>query len=124
MKKPHRKYLGLVIVILLGIPLFAAGQKDKTSEPIDWSCLQNGIYLGEAKNWPVAVNVEIHVVEQKIAKIVITRHREGRGERAETIVNDIIAAQSLDVDAVSKATLSSKTILQAVKNALKKAIED
>jgi uncharacterized protein with FMN-binding domain len=120
-----RTCLGLgALFMLLSIPLFAGGQKDTSREPIDLNLIQDGIYQGEAKHFPVAVTVEVQTLDHRITSIVITRHREGKGEAAEAIVNDIIAAQSLDVDVVSRATLSSRTILDAVAAALKKGIAE
>jgi uncharacterized protein with FMN-binding domain len=85
-----------VLLILFSMPLFAGGQKEKAMPgPVDFSRLRDGVYQGEAKNWPVAVNVDVEIVSQKIVSIVITRHREGRGESAAAIVDRIIAAQSL-----------------------------
>lgn len=50
--------------------------------------------------------------------IDIIRHLNGLGSSAESIVDKIIEKQSLEVDAVSGATLSSKCILKAVENAV------
>jgi uncharacterized protein with FMN-binding domain len=70
----------------------------------------------------VAAQVEVSVENRRISRIMIIRHQEGKGESAEVIVDAVIAEQSLDVDAVSGATLSSKTILQAIADALKRSI--
>ena len=40
------------------------------------------------------------------------------GEKAEVIIDKVMAEQSLEVDVVSGATLSSKCILNAIENAL------
>lgn len=42
----------------------------------------------------------------------------GLGSTAESIVNDVVQEQSLDIDIVSGATVSSKCILKAVENAI------
>ena len=46
------------------------------------------------------------------------QHDNGLGSSAESIVNDIIEKQSLDIDAIAGATVSSKCILKAVENAI------
>ena len=51
-------------------------------------------------------------------KITILQHDNGLGSTAESIVNDVVQEQSLDIDAVSGATVSSKCILKAVENAI------
>lgn len=50
--------------------------------------------------------------------ITILQHDNGLGSTAESIVNDVVQEQSLDIDAVSGATVSSKYILKAVENAI------
>jgi uncharacterized protein with FMN-binding domain len=46
-------------------------------------------------------------------------HRNGQGEAAEVIPQMVVDAQSLQVDAISGATFSSKVILLAIEDALK-----
>jgi len=48
----------------------------------------------------------------------ILEHDNGKGGKAEKIVDDVIKAQSLNVDVVSGATVSSKVILKAGEMAL------
>lgn len=67
---------------------------------------------------PVYVEVEVSVTEHKITNIKIIEHENGLGGKAEKIVDNIISRQSLEVDAVSGATVSSKCIIKAIENAL------
>ena len=112
---------GVLVLLFTGIgaALFGAGQKEKTFASLDVQGLPDGIYKGASENWPVAVSVDVLIQEGAVARVVITRHREGWGEKAEVIVDRVIASQSLNVDLVSGATLSSITILQAIENAVK-----
>lgn len=80
--------------------------------------ISDGIYVGEYSVTPVRVKVEVFVTEHKITDIKIIEHENGLGSKAEKIVNDVISEQSLEVDAVSGATVSSKCILKAVENAI------
>lgn len=80
--------------------------------------IQDGNYIGEYSITPVHVKVEVSVSNHQITNIVILQHDNGLGNTAESIVNDIVKKQSLDVDAVSGATVSSKCILKAVENAI------
>ena len=84
----------------------------------DLSDIQNGNYIGEYSIVPVYVKVEVSVNNHQITDIVILRHDNGLGSAAESIVNDVVVEQSLDIDAVSGATVSSKCILKAIKNAI------
>ncbi|MDR0569174.1 MAG: FMN-binding protein [Spirochaetaceae bacterium] len=111
-----------IFFLAVSVPLFGAGKRDTWIEPLDMTRIQDGVYRGEAKNWPVAAQVEVRIEKRRISRITIIRHQEGKGESAEAITDAVIAEQSLDVDAVSGATLSSKTILQAIAEALKRSI--
>lgn len=84
----------------------------------DLANISDGIYVGEYSVTPVRVKVEVFVTEHKITDIKIIEHENGLGSKAEKIVNDVISEQSLEVDAVSGATVSSKCILKAVENAI------
>jgi uncharacterized protein with FMN-binding domain len=96
------------------------GLKARKPSDIDMNSLTDGTYRGKAKHWPVAADVEVVVADKRIESITILRHRQGRGKQAEVITDHIIARQSLDVDVISGATLSSRTIIEAAENALRK----
>lgn len=85
--------------------------------------LQNvadGSYEGAYSAGLVSASVTVNVKDKKIKGIVINKHENGLGKKAETIVADIIDKQSLDINAVSGATLSSNVIRKAVEQALVK----
>ena len=81
----------------------------------------DGTYRGEHSitGTPVKVVLDVILRNHTIASINIIQHiRSPVGKKAERITERIIEQQSLDVDAVSGATGSSKAILKAVENAL------
>jgi len=81
----------------------------------------DGIYRGEQdfKGTPIKVTLDVTVQNQAVKSIKIIRHIcSPVGKRAEVIIENIIARQTLDIDVVSGATVSSKAILKAVENAL------
>ena len=80
--------------------------------------ITDGIYVGEYSITPVYVEVEVSVTEHKITNIKIIEHENGLGGKAEKIVDNVISRQSLEVGAVSGATVSSKCIIKAIENAL------
>ena len=84
----------------------------------DLSNIQDGNYIGEYTITPVFVKVEVSVSNHRITNITVLQHDNGLGSMAENIVNDVVEEQSLDIDAVSGATVSSKCILKAVENAI------
>ena len=92
----------------------------KASLP-DMSNKTDGVYRGNytLSGTPVRVTVDVTVNENNITEIKIIEHRRSPvGKKAEKITEKIIKEQSLDVDAISGATGSSKAILMAVENAL------
>lgn len=118
--------LAIVLVVgALGVYGYSAMRSSGMANPADIpigsvniSQVPNGIYRGEAKNGVVKVEVSVVVEDGAITGIDILNHRTGKGKPAEAITEDVIHAQSLEVDAISSATLSSKTILQAIENAV------
>lgn len=86
---------------------------------IDISSVPDGVYTGEYDVNIIYAKVEVTVEEGEITSISLLEHRNGRGSPAEAIVGKIVREQTLDVDAVSSATNSSKVIRKAVENALR-----
>ena len=84
----------------------------------DLTDISNGDYIGEYSVAPVRVKVSVTIADHEITGIKILEHDNGLGSAAESIVNDIVAAQSLETDAISGATVSSRCILKAVENAI------
>ncbi len=125
MKKGKKILLITFIVVLF---LFITGKivmgnivknvKNISVSMPDLSNVQDGNYIGEYSITPVHVKVEVSVNNHQITDISILQHDNGLGSTAESIVNDIVEEQSLDIDAVSGATVSSKCILKAVENAI------
>jgi uncharacterized protein with FMN-binding domain len=92
--------------------------KNVVFQVVNATGIPDGVYNGSYEIAPVKVSVQVTVKNEAIANIVILEHQNGRGGKAEMIVNDVVKNQSLEVAAVSGATVSSKTILKAVENAL------
>ncbi|MDE6622357.1 MAG: FMN-binding protein [Lachnospiraceae bacterium] len=84
----------------------------------DLSNVQDGNYIGAYSIAPVHVKAEVSVSNHQITNIAILQHDNGLGSAAECIINDVVEEQSLDIDAVAGATVSSKCILKAVENAI------
>jgi uncharacterized protein with FMN-binding domain len=82
--------------------------------------IANGAYIGDYSAGLVSATVTVTVKDKKIQGITINKHENGLGKKAERIVNEIVEKQSLNVDNVSGATLSSGVIRKAVEQALVK----
>ena len=90
-------------------------------QDVDLSKVPDGVYVGSQDAVLVAAEVRVTVADGTIRRIEILRHENGRGKPAEGVLDRVVAAQSLRVDAVSGATSSSKVLLKAVENALRGA---
>lgn len=130
MKLSGKKVLSLVLLLLcltgLGYgAVYCKSVRDyqeKVRETvvgeIDLASIPDGNYIGEYDVGFVYAKVEVEVADGKLAAIHILEHRQGRGEAAEAILDDMITEQRIDVDAVSGATNSSTVLKKAVENAL------
>ena len=83
--------------------------------------IADGTYKGSGTGLRGETDVTVTVKDGKIAEITVDSYQDDQEffERAEsTIIDEILAAQSVDVDAVSGATYSSNGIREAVADAL------
>ena len=129
MKKPL-KILGIVFIFIFIIVIGAVfavrsiGMSEELPviqiDKVELDKIDDGSYIGEYLGKLVKVVVKVSVSDNKITEIVILKHDNGLGKKAEKIVNEIISKQSLNVEVVSGATSSSKAILKAVEVALTK----
>jgi len=81
----------------------------------------DGVYRGDydVSKTPISVVLDVAVNNGRITNIKIIEHNcSPIGKKAEKITEKIINEQSLSVDVISGATVSSKGILMAVENAL------
>lgn len=108
----------ILLVIMIIVIKNDPNTKNLAINNVDLSIIADGKYLGECQNGMIAASVEVEVKDKKISSINILKHDYGLGKKAERIVEDVIDKQTLNVDTVSGATLSSSTILKAIENAL------
>lgn len=90
----------------------------ETIPDVELAAVSDGVYSGSYSNFPISVKVAVTVQDHVITDIALIEHRHGQGAAAEAVPGIVTEAQSLDVDAVSGATYSSKAILKAISNAL------
>lgn len=115
----------LVAHIVLGVTSFGAYQRTVAAlapRDIPVSQVADGTYEGECDAGYIYAKVRVTVDAGEITNIDLLEHRNERGSAAERIPQDVMAAQSLDVDAVSGATNSSRVIKEAIADALEKGI--
>ncbi len=86
-----------------------------------------GTYEGEAIGRNGPVKVQVTVAKDRIESIRVVSHNESAGlsdAPINTLPKTIVDKQSLAVDVFSGATFSSKAVIGAVEDALKKATKD
>ncbi len=86
----------------------------------------DGLYTGEADGHNGPIVLEVEVKDGLITSIEILEHVETPylSDAGFEVRNEIIAQQSLDVDAISGATVTSEAVIAAVKNALNPTLAD
>lgn len=118
--------IAIIVVFILMITAFFYIKSMKLPEieikSVDLKKVSDGSYTGEYKAGPVLAIVSVNVKNNKISDVRIVKHECGLGKKAEKITNEIQKSQSLNVDVISGATLSSKVILKAAETALEKGM--
>lgn len=90
-------------------------------ENSDLSALANGTYRGKATFGGFTYEVEVIVVEHRIKEIkIIQNQRSSYARFAEGVIPKIIKAQNANIDTITGATTTSKCLIKAVEDALKK----
>lgn len=92
----------------------------------DGTVLADGIYTGTAEGYSPGLTVEVVVTDGLVASVTVTGHNEVSSRfytrPIDRIPDEIVAAQSLEVDTVAGATFTSIGILNAVRDALLDAV--
>lgn len=118
----------LGIVVIGGVAFTITGKQmekkiaKQVNVVIDMDKVSDGTYEGESDAGIIKVKVRVEVKEHKITNVEILEHDDGMGGPAEAMVDDMVAENTDDVDLVSGATMSSKTIRNAVNIALQKGL--
>lgn len=124
--KEHKKVVIILVIILIAGILtfkFAADRiiSNATALPVQeiaFARIEDGLYQGNYEIFPVKVSVQLRIQNGELTQISLLEHVNGRGQAAEKIVDDILTGQSLQVDNISGATVSSVAIKKAIEAAL------
>lgn len=137
-RKGKGKMLGWIIALIIISVLGIGGAigwsylskehneaKNLPLNAVDFSKLNNGTYIGEYEGgmykWRTN-KVQVTVSSGKVIDIKILEHKENqKPEFTGKLYDNVIKAQSLQVDTISGSTLTSKAYLKGVENALIKA---
>ncbi len=118
--------LAILLLIGIGINKILKGNKEIKNmiiEEVDLSKVADGVYTGKFENirsHEVKVKIKGHRIVA-IKRIGVQRD-ESKKDTADKAIDKMIVEQSVAIDTVSGATLSTKAIQKAVENALSKGI--
>lgn len=124
MKKVGKILLGIVLfigIIIGGISLFMHHQINQTYKRLDEVAIvdlsvvvvEDGIYEGIKETDLVKMTVVVTVKDHQITDSQLTCHKNGKGTPAEAMIRQ----NTNEVDSITGATMSSKTIKASVRNA-------
>ncbi len=118
----------IVVCVFGGIIAFQSIQRNlsvlasSVIEDVPLERVQDGVYVGEYSAFPVTAQVEVTVKDHALASARTLKHQHGQGSAGEAVVEKAVQRNSLQVDAVTGATYSSKVLLKAMENALRKGL--
>jgi uncharacterized protein with FMN-binding domain len=125
MKKLKKIAFFLIVLIIIGFLSlkFVSNKIVSNAEAlpvkeINFEQIEDGQYIGNYEIFPVKVSVRVSIQNGEITQIDLLEHFNGKGIPAEKIVDHIIEKQSLQVDSISGATVSSIAIKKAVEDSL------
>ena len=117
---------GIVVVALVGIMAIASLNgmgyvRRMTVNPVDLSKIADGVYVGSFKKGRFSYSVEVAVRDHRIQAVKATDPRRATNLIIEQIFARIVQDQSVRVDTVSGASLTTKAVSKAAENALNQA---
>lgn len=112
-----KRVLALILCTAMSMSVVGCGSTSSSD-----SGIPDGTYTGEGTGKGGKIVVELTMKDSKISDIKVVEHGEtpGYADALDKMSAEMIAKNTLEVDMVSGATLSSTGILQAVKDAFSK----
>ena len=119
-KKAASYLITIAVTICVCFAIAAALLRPQTLSigTVDLNTVADGEYIGVCQNKILFAVVKVEVQDHRITGIEVVEHKASYMEQAEQIAGMVSFAQSLEVDAISGATLTRDTILKAIENAL------
>jgi len=111
----------LVLILLSGCALIKYKKKIAATEiqTIDLKTIEDGIYEGFYDTYLINAKVSVEIEDHKIVNIKLVEHKHDRAS-GEPMIQRVLNKQSLEVDMITGATNSCKTVLKAIEIALNK----
>ncbi|SDK39165.1 FAD-dependent oxidoreductase [Natronincola ferrireducens] len=121
MKGKSIKVLSVLLCLAMIVGLVGCSQP--STNQVD-AIYKAGTYIGTAQGHNGDVKVEVEFSDTAIVSVKIVEHSESEGisdVSIERIPQEVVDGQTLAVDSVSGATVTSKAILAAIEDAVKQA---
>lgn len=90
---------------------------------VDLASVEDGKYVGICQNKILFAVVEVEVTDHEISNIEVLEHKKTYLKQANKIADFIVEEQSLEVDAITGATLTSDTVKKAIEDALLQGVQ-
>lgn len=129
-------FLTALVVIAVGVALFMAFIYPKLKlqaelerlqiNEVELADVRDGSFQGDFTYHGFTYVVEVVVVEHEITQITVLQNIDDDeyAQKAEGVVDHVLKGQSLKVDAITGATITSKVLLKSIEHALAKGLED
>jgi uncharacterized protein with FMN-binding domain len=116
-------FLAIILIFICFAVYMNRGQNEVMNTKInniEMDKVSDGVYTGEFKGYRWSNTVLVTVANHKITNITFAKGQQFRVKEVEDkLIGEVIDNQSLNVDTVTGATISSKAILKAIENAFK-----
>jgi len=128
--------IAALVIMVISVAIFMVTVYPKIKEQADvrkmaindipLSDIIDGTFRGDFNYGDFTYEVEVIVQEHIIKDIKILENRQDSeyARKATAVVNNVLKAQSLNVDVVTGATTTSKALLKAIENALAKGFQE
>lgn len=127
MKLKLKKGMSIVITIVITalvcfilVAVILRPQRLSINKNVNLGKLSDGQYIGICQNKLLFAVVKVEMKNQKIEKIDILEHKDSYMNQAKQIAEKVRSNQSLEVDTIAGASLTSDTVLKAIENAVEK----
>ncbi len=145
--RTKKRRIWIVVLVIFGVIVVGIGGAILLTEPgrqeiknlvidsIDFTKLQDGVYVGEYKGTRDSfrnTKVQVTVASGEVVEITVLQgvlDKQGKpvkmigGLSVDDLSDRVLSKQTLQVDIISGATLSSKAHLEAVENAIEQAVQ-
>lgn len=115
----------VALAVLIGLALYLKSVSDYQRavsslqiQAVDITKVADGRYVGDCDVDFIYAKVAVTVQAGKMTDIAVLKHKNDRGQAAETVLDKMVTEQTIMVDAVAGASNSSIVLKKAVENAL------